>query len=94
MTFLEQKQLYFPTDSDYQESFVYGNMIDEIEFHIISDAANYIGMQGFSKLSPEEVSKLRAKTERVLVAWVIGMEHTQKQIDSYRTFLEYLENST
>jgi len=92
LTFLEQKQLY-DEDSGYQKASdeLYGDIIREIEFHIISDAADYIGRQGFSKLSSEDLNELREKAENVLVSWTDLKEHTQKHIEKTRTLLNYLE---
>lgn len=93
MTFLEQEQLYDPEDSDYQKASdeLYGNIIWELEFHIISDAADYIGSQGFSKLSSEDFNELREKAENALVIWMNLLESTQKHIEKTRTLLDYLE---
>lgn len=93
MTFIEQKQLYDDEDSEYQKASdeLYGDIISEIEFHIISDAADYIGRQGFSKLSSEDFNELREKAENALVIWTNLMEGTQKHIDKTRTLLKYLE---
>jgi len=93
ITFLEQKQQYDEDDSEYLKAKddLYGDIIWELEFHIISDAADYIGRQGFSKLSSEDLNELREKAENALVIWMNLMESTQKHIEKTRTLLNYLE---